>query len=317
MTKSCFLHIGTTKTGTSAIQATLDVNRDLFNRYDYHIISNSVREGNSDYKLVLAHKMEWKYPIKDISLNLLGIYDKEDKLKFNEATISSYEAEILNSHSSNLIISCEQYSYRIMQEPHLLSRTLKFLAGLGYQTKIVVYLRSQVDWILSDYMQNTKDGGIKSLNKFVYDLLSEEAYLYNLHHLVGLIRRFTDNYILRPYTSKSLNSGDSIFDFLENVLMLTADQCSSIVIPDSKYSNSLKPSKEGISDILEFNRTYRKENPGHYELNRKLVLGLILKSINTEPLVLSEETKAHVMQTYSAGNKELSSIYSQLSNLSA
>ena len=54
MAKNCILHIGTTKTGTTTIQHSLDCNRKILNAAGYEMLPNKLRQGNSDYLLALS-----------------------------------------------------------------------------------------------------------------------------------------------------------------------------------------------------------------------------------------------------------------------
>ena len=66
--RTCYLHIGTTKTGTTAIQSTLDLNRGLLNKKNFFMISNEIREGNSDYKLSISFRNFYKEPCIRLSI---------------------------------------------------------------------------------------------------------------------------------------------------------------------------------------------------------------------------------------------------------
>ena len=80
----CYLHIGTTKTGTTAIQSTLDLNRGLLNKKNFFMVSNEIREGNSDYKLSILFRNFYKEPFVFEQLNNLGIYNLKEKNCFSE-----------------------------------------------------------------------------------------------------------------------------------------------------------------------------------------------------------------------------------------
>jgi hypothetical protein len=138
--RTCYLHVGTGKTGTSAIQYALTKSHDALLRRGYLYPDLS-----SNFKDVLALQP------RAGNARLVGIALKNDRVKRALKLVKRYARR-----PEHLVLSSEGLS--VCPEPAL----TEFAAGLhslGFSTiKCVVFFRPQVDFIVSSYLQLVKSG---------------------------------------------------------------------------------------------------------------------------------------------------------------
>ena len=145
MSRICLLHIGTTKTGTTTIQHSLDSNRKVLKAAGYEMLPNKLRQGNSDYLLALS----------------------QSKNKSNQETQDIY-SKFFTKNKSNIIITSEQFSVIGATDRDFFKKTFNFLFSFNFKVNVILFVRNQKEWILSDYIQNVKGGGIYSLEKYSF-----------------------------------------------------------------------------------------------------------------------------------------------------
>ncbi len=313
--KKCLLHIGTTKTGTSSIQAMLDENRDILESNSYYMIPNKIRFGNSDFKFLVSQSRDWNLKFDDVTLSILKIKSKSDKYLFDLDTEQELQDYINQHQDQNLILTSEQFYSRIISEPYVIYRTLRFLRKLGFETTIIIYVRSQFGWILSDYIQNIKDGGVKSIDLYLNDLYKENPLAYDINHLIKLLNKFPEELIIRPYDFDLLYKSDSCLDFLKHGLKLSEPTIGEFKRINTNLSNKIRPTKTAIEKIIEFNQVYRINEFSKKHLNNVIINSISLNFSDDEPLSLSESSKMQIRKYYLKGNHELSNKYTSLNNL--
>ena len=190
MNKELYIHIGTSKTGTSAIQKWLLENSEFLNRNGYYypshkLDSNGISGGNASF----LHEHILKG-------DLVGAKERLE--------------EILSSSKFNkVILSCESL-YMLPMELH----------EIVPNAKIVVYFRDQVGRIESSYHQSIKKHQLKkSFSKWVDHILKgdeEKNYsgkvLWDWERLYG-----TESVVFRPYDKNQFDNGDIVSDFIKSI----------------------------------------------------------------------------------------------------
>ena len=119
--KTIFIHIGTPKTGSTAIQRSLRESTDLLAKQGYYYLEDS-----------------WYYyvALKKISSDDINNLDKEK---------SKYQKVIANAAANRLIFSSEGFSgglYNVYSDVSHIAENLHYMVG-DYDIKIIVYLRRQ------------------------------------------------------------------------------------------------------------------------------------------------------------------------------
>lgn len=142
MNKQLYLHIGTHKTGTTALQHYLNYNRDVLEAVGW-LYPQSGCPGGATY----GHH--------EVASSFLGR---------GEFDIGLLREEIDRSKCSRIILSSEEFEF--CRDPNPITRAFD-----GLDVWVVVYFRRQDDFVLSEYNQNVKMGSYcKSLSDFASQL---------------------------------------------------------------------------------------------------------------------------------------------------
>ena len=190
--KTVYLHIGASKTGTSALQYFLLKNRDLLyskgvNYPEHSLGIDQFSSGNA----------KWIY----------------DCLKRNDISKIKRQIEDTFNASHSVAILSSEYIYELGEE--YIVKLKEILTHID--TKIIIYLRRQDDWLMSAYQQQIKMWSLKSP---IDDWFTKEhkrgRYWYKQvrlwAHLFG-----KENVTVRPYEAQQFVGGSIFSDFL-NIL---------------------------------------------------------------------------------------------------
>ena len=192
-----YLHIGTTKTGSTTIQASLDVNRPFLRGHNLLVPPNSIRKGNSDYLLALSHRNVRKDYGNLKHFKFLNIKNQKDKKDLEKKVLDDYGRFINGQKRKNIVISDELFFSSNFKDKNCIRNVIKFLNLFDLNCKIVVYLRNQSDWILSDYIQNIKGGGVKNLDEYILEV-SRTNSSYDLLAMISSLEQNNAELIIRP-----------------------------------------------------------------------------------------------------------------------
>lgn len=188
------LHIGTHKTGTSALQACLSLNRDrlrnqgmVFLDCPHEKLKPLTRATQIEPSMVAAMK---------------GFFDKQ-----------------ITNHSARYVLSWEGLCgdpYSGYANSPILAQTIQ-QASQGLDVRIIVYLRRQDDFIESLYTQRIHEGGSESFKDFI-GRLNESMFNW---------QQLTDNFaalfgrektVVRPYDNSILPTTTSLFEDFFSIL---------------------------------------------------------------------------------------------------
>jgi len=145
MIAQCWLHIGTEKTGSTSIQKFLAQNRTTLLARGWLY---------SDTAGVLAHHSLVAYGLDDErhddTRRTGGVGDRISLDVFRRQLIDSLHDEIAASGAATLILSNERLATRL-NRPTEIARLRALCDQLAQNTKIVVYVRNQADFLVSRY----------------------------------------------------------------------------------------------------------------------------------------------------------------------
>jgi len=183
------LHIGTPKTGTSAIQKFLLENNTLLERQGYiyplhSIDDNGIASGNGAQ---LIHLMK------------IG---QKNKAK-------NYLNSLMNKYKNKTIILSSENFYH---EPNLTKKLVE-------NAKIIVYIREQSEQIRADYNQSIKrHGQIYFFDKALNVALTNNYALYDFSLLHYWSKLYGHNNIqIKIYDRKKFKNNNIINDFMETL----------------------------------------------------------------------------------------------------
>ncbi len=268
-----FIHIGTHKTGTTAIQSALKESR-----------ARLESEGINYLQIPRAILADWtKKPLGEQE-----IYDGRNFLK-------KAVEKCRKDDFSRFIISSEAFSgtvYQGYKNSRLVSENLRAVTS-GFDVNIIVYLRRQDDFIESMYTQMIHEGRSISFRDYV-DQLDNLSFRWDLL-LNDYARSFDkNNIIVRRYHKKYLPNKESILNEFGGLI-----GARSL----SLESNS-RPTNQGYSrDALEIARLI---NPHLTKDDRREFRQLLQRTQTKEPFdnysFFSWEERESILSRYSDSN---------------
>jgi hypothetical protein len=192
-----FIHIGTPKTGTTSIQHAMFRNAEVLRR-EYSINYPTVELNHWAIMVPYTTKKQYK-PLRNRSLRRLGSDKRFMQRGKVYASDLTRDATLFRTH----VISSEQL---LSVNPEALAALRGFFAGLGLETKIVVYVRHPAEWISSMISTELRGGATDLKSLPIVD--DTTPALRNYSEVFGkeniTIRRFGERYFL---------NGDLIDDF--------------------------------------------------------------------------------------------------------
>lgn len=196
--KTVYLHVGSPKTGTSALQYFLLHNRDALSRrgfyYPAHALDpNGISSGNAE---------------------MLAYF-----LKNNVSKAEHFISDLLKADVPNIILSSE-YLFRL--DTACIKQMKRLLANVD--TRVIVYLRRQDHMTLAVFHQGIKRHGCTENMEQYLESHRTKNFLYQMR-----IERWAqcfgkENITVRPYEKQQYVGGDIFTDFLHLLgLELTGD----------------------------------------------------------------------------------------------
>lgn len=274
------VHIGTDKTGSTAIQKLINSNRDVLEAKD------------------------WVYPTK--TWNLEHNHTKISiALGQNEFEIlQKLREEIEASGRNNVLLSFEGF-YTLNEEQ--ISAFVSALQSLNRgEVKIIIYLRRQDDKIESGILQNIKSGDSRVLDLERYYSQIEPATDYR--SIVEKWRKFIkkENIIIRPYGKEFLPHKHSLYDdFFHYALNLDFSEVKESMLLPKKDPN---PSLDAVSGyIADFFAKMIKD-----DFNDALISQLLAIQNRygvSKTYLFDKEERDRILSLYKEGNDALVKAY--------
>lgn len=248
--KTLYVHVGTPKTGTTAIQNFCVANRKILEKNGFCFPALKFHyTGKPGFKngMFLTGRV---YDAQD------GRQPEEEKRRFEEGL--SY-IETLFQKWDNIILSDEGIWYEVRRGRKSLWKELKESGDRsGYTVKIIVYLRRQDHLLVSSWNQRIKRRSfMKGNNTLTWKEYSDKYnkhinpdYYKTLKCAADVLGR--ENIIVRRYDREHLKDGNSQADFLDVLgLSLTPDYAMDDVIKNTRFSLNVCEMKRIINGLPE------------------------------------------------------------------
>lgn len=274
--KTLFLHIGTHKTGTSALQHFFLTNREILEKHGvYYPRTGCNREG-------MHHPLFLPLDTKNITQSKRTFSSMVDELK---QEIGEKQQVLISSEMISKLISRKDFH-------------AKSLFELFDTVKIIVYVRRPDDFIESAYRQQ-----IKIRRTYSFDSCYEEHKRRNdIYMLCRKCSNFVgkDNVIVRCYEKNQFVGGTIFNDFLECIgLKMTGEY----TLPSRNINVSL-----GL-DALLFKRAYN-DLPSSI-IEKRAVARMLETYMKQKPAtkprqrILSPQQRLDIIKEFEDGNRRV------------
>jgi hypothetical protein len=218
------LHIGTEKTGTTAIQKFLasKVNLERFK------LSTPKRQGTGNHSYVAAYAME--NGSKDVCLRMRNLHnDPTSHRSFRKLIADAISKDISDAQFEDFVISSEDLQ-RLFKDTEV-SRLSELLTPLFDEIQIVAFVRRQDELALSRHGMLVRDG---FGDRFAFAKIGPEVRdnFYDYKNLYARWRAGFPKAQIRlvPYGANSINVGrDSIDLFLEAIGAEPLSRASTLI----------------------------------------------------------------------------------------
>jgi hypothetical protein len=205
------IHIGTTKTGSTSIQAFLAANRDA-------LAAQGVL-----YPLDLGPQHHVNATVAALSygkspdlLRFCKITDNEAHDAFRVETAAAFQRQLAQSSTvKHAIISSEHLHSRCTAPQDIQRFRDLFCQGFD-EVEIVVYIRSQIDHMVSLFSTKLRHGFNGTLDDHIEAMLGKSNTAY--FDLQNVITRWADVFgkdavIVRPFAALDRKTGGAVSDF--------------------------------------------------------------------------------------------------------
>ena len=243
MDKVIYLHIGTTKTGTSSIQSFLYLNRDVLAKKGYSYRRDPVRydraNKNRNAMYLNVRKLRW-----------LGKPSDQQQKKLIAAGLKRVKEQL--EHFPAVILTDEGlWNYFLKTDCKTLKIMKKFADKNNAALKLIVYFRPQEDWLESSYKQNIKmyrnGKDCSDWETYIHDpgKWPSADYYSGLSRMADIVGR--DNMIVRVYDRKRFIGEKVENDFLQAIGLEPSDE---YMIGEEEKNTSLSANFIEVKRIL-------------------------------------------------------------------
>lgn len=159
MTRICYLHVGTHKTGTTSLQALLRANEDTLARRGIYVPRTGRPPGLAGH-----HNIAWQL-------------NGDSRFDSRHGTVAELIDEIASRGAPVACVSSEAFEY-LHDEPAKLRRLARALRSIGYEARVLIYLRPQAEYAESLYAELVKHGLATSFPQFLQAVLRDGAFAF-------------------------------------------------------------------------------------------------------------------------------------------
>jgi hypothetical protein len=296
MIPTCFLHIGTEKTGTTSIQNFLSRNRSQLSVQGV-VYPRSPGNQNHTGLAVYALRETKQSGIRRSS----GVSDREQVAPFRERLRADLDRELRSIAASRLVFSNEHLSSRLLTEREI-ERVRNLCARYATQTIVIVYLRNQVDFLVSSFGTSIKSGGTR---RFPFPLSERRIRTMDYMALLNPWRKIfgRENMIVRRFERSDFAEGDLLSDFAAQIRF----DVLGCIRPEPR--NEALSARE-LAFLREFNERVPRWVEGQENPARGSIVAALERCNNQGPrLSVPPEIAAAISAQFEESNRQVSKEY--------
>lgn len=218
------LHIGTEKTGSTAIQQHLLANRAVMAEGGAHLCESA---GQGNHRALVAAFMPDDF--HDDFLRARKLVDRDVRDVWRERLLEAFaaEAEAARARADVFVVSSEHFHSRLL-EPASVARLAAFLHPLFTEVSVLCYLRRQDEMALSFYSEKLRAGFVPPEILPLRNVRRRQGSLPPYFDFEALLDRWSDAFgpssvAPRLYQADSLVAGDVVLDFFRVAGLGTPD----------------------------------------------------------------------------------------------
>lgn len=296
-----YLHIGTAKTGTTAIQRFLPMNQELLNRQDY------------DHPLMPFH-----FPRMGDGRNAHFLTLWNDETKWAKRWDKGFAVIREAAERFGHIIMSDEVLWAAGAQDGFWERVTEGFSQIGVDLKIVVYLRRQDEMTESHWNQMVKGKPKLSqgFSEFVtageYEATFPLEYDKGLDRIASLVGK--ENMIVRAYEKGQFVEGSLFADFLDAVGLKLTDE---YVFPEHIVNTRLPENVVEIKRLINTVDSYKDEAvPNYFREIIRQAYGLETLNEIPEHKVgrFSAEERREFMARFAEGNAYVAREYLHRAN---
>jgi len=286
--KHIYLHIGTTKTGTSSIQTFLRDNLEVLKQHNFIALTPRSPERLRTLSEIIMSAAKKNFP------------------HFNETQqqwLNDLIQKLKNAETDNIILS-EELFWNIISVNKERFIFIDFINSLKEfaDITVVVYLRRQDSFLMSAYQQRLKGGGVREKECQEWISISAKPqtgitnFQGNLKFLESLFGK--NNIIVRPFEKEQFVDQSLFADFMYCVGLRMSDEFE---IKNKKKNPGLSPV---MAEILRYLSIYYKNRePITPFLSKKNKSNNKLFNQNRQHKFLSPKQRLAIIQRCAADNE--------------
>jgi hypothetical protein len=273
--RTCFLHIGTHKTGTTSIQTALAQHAETLDKSGYIY----PRTGRSESSV--AHH--------NIAFSLF----ERDRFQAKFGDVDELLME-MRSSSKNIIISSEEFVRVIHYNKAAFQQFVDNIAVFCHKTIIILYVRRQTDFLKSNYFERLKSGFSLTFEDYVTQRLDSDLSEFPLDYarLISDVGQVTGTAIVvRSYDA--VRAEGLVADFF-GLLGIS---------PDNLQKNPRLNVQQSFNEAF---LSYYQNRMGRIatDAERQIIMAL-MEALSTDNLRMAEPTRAVVTQRFEQSNKDI------------
>ncbi len=286
-----YIHAGTPKTGTSAIQAFCIKNNDVLKQHG-----------------VLYPKMEFEF--SGISVNRNGHFLNRKEKDEDGNRLYDKEKEIVNSGLEKISQYVNEYDKIVLSDEYFWNNRdmnnekwneyKNRFAEMGADLKLIVYLRRQDLMIQSYWAQLVKQTMTMSFKEYIeseqgsYFILNYDERLAEMAEAVG-----KENIIVRVYEKQQYYGGNITSDFL-NILGL--ELTDEYIMADKIFNVSLEGPYLEVKRLLNYDEKYGNKRNFLVPHLRDVQLEQVDSVGYSKALYFTKQEQRDFMKQYDDGN---------------